>query len=74
MSGVFLSVSRDGWTNGLQLSVEDNSGGFRLAGPKFNGSGEYVLRRELDSRDCDELEHYIAKARASLAKARGEQP
>ncbi len=69
---VFLEVSKDGWTNGIQLSINGGGIGYRLAGPKFNGSQTTLLKRVLDARDCDELEHFIAKARAALAKATGD--
>ena len=65
---VYLVVSVDGWTNGIQLSVNDEGGGFRLAGPKFNGSQKTLLKWVLDERGCAELEAYIAKARAGFAK------
>ncbi|MFJ4847597.1 hypothetical protein [Streptomyces sp. NPDC088733] len=61
---VTIDISRDGWTNGLQLSInerdEDGRGhGYRLAGPKFNGSGEPVLSAELDERDAREIRAYL---------------
>jgi len=61
---ITLEVSRDGWTNGVQLSINklDEKGvgwGYRIAGPKFNGSGETLLKRELDQRDVDEIRRYL---------------
>lgn len=61
---ITLEVSRDGWTDRLQLSISqlDDEGrghGYRLAGPKFNGSGEALLKRELDQRDADEIRAYL---------------
>lgn len=57
---VVLDVDRDGWTQNLQLNIvtlnENNSGmGFRLAGPKYNGSSTNLLRAELDERDAAEI-------------------
>lgn len=63
---VYLEVTKDGWTKGIQLSINDGNGGYRIAGPKFNGSSTTLLKRVLDERDCRELEAYIAKARASF--------
>lgn len=61
---VFLCVDRDGWTNSLQLSLEyDNGTGYRLAGPKYNGSSTNLLRRKLTLHDCDELAAAIKKVR-----------
>lgn len=67
MSGtdkIAIDVSRDGLTNGLQLSInqtgEDGAGhGYRLAGPKFNGSGKVLLSRTLDERDAAEIRRYL---------------
>jgi hypothetical protein len=57
---ITLEVDRDGWTNGIQLSInrlneEGVGSGYRLAGPKFNGSGKTLLTRTLDQRDADEI-------------------
>jgi len=59
-----IDVTRDGWTGKLQLSIsqldEDGAGhGFRLAGPKFNGSSEPVLSRILDRDDAEEIRRYL---------------
>lgn len=59
-----LEVSRDGWTKGLQLSINqrDEKGlgsGYRLAGPKFNGSGETLLTRTLTEEDAKEIRTYL---------------
>jgi hypothetical protein len=61
---ITIDVSRDGLTNGLQLSInqidEDDAGhGYRLAGPKFNGSGKVLLSRTLDERDAAEIRRYL---------------
>lgn len=55
-----MDVDRDGWTKGIQLNIaeldENNSGwGYRLAGPKYNGSSKNLLRVELDERDAGEI-------------------
>ena len=61
---IHIDVCRDGLTNGLQLSInhtdEDGAGhGYRLAGPKFNGSGRVLLSRTLDERDAAEIRRYL---------------
>jgi hypothetical protein len=61
---ITLEVDRDGLTGKLQLSIqqthENGAGhGYRLAGPKFNGSGKNLLKRELDQRDADEIRGYL---------------
>ncbi|WP_432111391.1 hypothetical protein [Streptomyces sp. YPW6] len=55
-----IDLDRDGWTQNLQLNIvtldENGTGtGYRLAGPKYNGSSENLLRVELDERDAAEI-------------------
>lgn len=74
-SGVYIAVDRDGWTKGIQLSVgvQDKDGGghgYRLSGPKFNGSSSQIDRHYLTERDIGEIEGYLRLARAYLAPTR----
>ena len=62
-----LEVSRDGRTGGLQLSINDvyehgGGTGYRLAGPKFSGSGEVLMSHALTSRDVGELRRWLDRA------------
>ncbi|MGW9638867.1 hypothetical protein ACWHAU_06870 [Streptomyces albidoflavus] len=55
-----LEVDRDGWTSNLQVNLaqvdDNNSGwGYRLAGPKYNGSSRNLLSQTLDERDAQEI-------------------
>lgn len=64
---IVLDVDKDGWTGQLQLSINlahANGGGhgYRLAGPKFNGSGKNLLSHDLDQRDADEIRSYLDAA------------
>ncbi len=64
---IVMDVDRDGWTNGLQLNIaeldENNAGwGYRIAGPKYNGSSKNLLRVELDERDANEIRKMLDKA------------
>lgn len=57
---IFIDVDRDGWTKNLQINIatvdENGSGtGYRLAGPKYNGSSQLLLRHELTERDAAEI-------------------
>ena len=54
-----IEVYRDGWTGALQISIGDGRTGYRIAGPKFNGSGECLLSKKLDSRDVKEIREYL---------------
>ncbi|WP_413102254.1 hypothetical protein [Streptomyces sp. Inha503] len=62
-----LAVDRDGWTNGLQLQIAnlDENGhgsGYRLAGPKYNGSGKRLIEEELSARDVAEIRKFLDEA------------
>ncbi|MFE2407043.1 hypothetical protein ACFXDE_01730 [Kitasatospora sp. NPDC059408] len=62
---ITIEVCRDGWTKGLQISINqvDENGrghGYRLAGPKFNGSSTSLLKTELDDRDATEIRALLA--------------
>lgn len=64
---IVMDVDRDGWTQNLQLNIVnlDESGrgmGFRLAGPKYNGSSTNLLRTELDDRDAKEIRDALNEA------------
>jgi hypothetical protein len=68
-AGVCLCIDRNGWDGGLQVSVDFGGSGYRLCGPKYNGSSTPVIRHKLTQRDCDELERAIALARAQFNPA-----
>lgn len=61
-----LDVDRDGLTGRLQLSINqwdaDGGGhGYRIAGPKYNGTGRSLVRHRLDARDATEIRAYLDK-------------
>jgi hypothetical protein len=61
---ISIDLDRDGWTGQLQLSInatdENGSGhGYRIFGPKYNGSGHGITRVVLDRRDADEIRAYL---------------
>ena len=71
---IVMDVTRDGWTNGVQLGIsaldENGSGlGYRIAGPKYNGSQSLLLRTDLDERDAREIREHLDKAFPSQAEA-----
>jgi hypothetical protein len=65
MSDVYLTVSRDRWTNGLQLSIDTENHGYRIAGPKFNGSSTTLIKHKLNARDVSEIQSYLDAATRS---------
>ena len=59
----FFALYKDGWTGGLQLAIEDTNGsGFRIAGPKFNGSGKPLQKHKISERDAKEIRSYLDRA------------
>lgn len=67
---VSITVWKDAWTGAMQMSIDDDDGGFRLIGPKFSGNSTPLLKYNLTSeRDIAEIESYCKRARAAIAKA-----
>ncbi len=56
---LLLTLDKDGWTKSLQLSIEDDIGGYRLCGPKYNGSSARLMTHVLKQRDADEIRRYL---------------
>ena len=55
-----FQVDRDGHTGKIQLNIGNPNGcGFRLGGPKYNGSSKNLLTVELTKRDADEIRQYL---------------
>jgi len=51
-----VSISVDKSPSGqLQVSITDAYGGYRLAGPKYNGFSKNLLLKELTPRDAKEI-------------------
>lgn len=71
MSGLYIEISRDAWTNGVQISVNDNDGGYRLSGPKFNGSQSIIAKAVLGKYERAELRKYLDRADAAEAGTSG---
>lgn len=58
-----IRVDKDGWTGNLQVNIcVPESGGYRLAGPKYNGSSENLLKRRLNQRDADTIRSMLDEA------------
>lgn len=61
--GLHFCVDQDGWTGGYQLSIGDDTGGYRLCGPKYNGSSNRLITYIPSDSDLDAIEEYIAAER-----------
>lgn len=64
MDKLTMTVSQDGPTGRLQLAVHkvDEAGaghGYRIAGPKFSGSGRTLLTHVLNEEDAAEIRRYL---------------
>lgn len=58
---IYLDLDKDGLTGGLQLSIGDDSGGHRIAGPKYSGHSSRVQRKLLSAHDAEEIRAYLDK-------------
>ena len=65
-----MTVYVEVWENhaGVQVSIsdlDDNGAGdgYRLLGPKFDGTSRLLAKHELDERDAAELERFAKKVR-----------
>ena len=70
MEKVFLFVDKDGFSKGFQVSIGTDDGGYRIAGPKYNGSSKSLIKHELDERDVAEIKKYLDKV-APLTAPKG---
>ena len=50
-----LSLYEDGWTGDYQIAIEDDHGGQRLLGPKFNGSSTLLRSKALSKYDLESI-------------------
>lgn len=65
MKRAYISVDRRTVDGALQISIgeEDDNGcgtGYRIAGPKYDGSGKSLLKHFLSDRDKREIAEYLA--------------
>lgn len=56
---VTINVDRDGWTGLLQVSIGNDRHGYRLAGPKYNGSSETLLAADIDAETAERVAQLI---------------
>ena len=58
---IYLSVDKDNMTGGIQISINDGDGGYRLAGPKYSGYSETLKRHTLTQEDVAQIRAYLRK-------------
>jgi hypothetical protein len=56
---VYLTVDQTP-EGSFQLSIGDENGGYRIAGPKFDGRSKTILRHVIRPRDVTEIGQYLA--------------
>lgn len=57
-----------------QASINDEDGGFRIAGGKYDGRGTVLLEKELSARDAEQIRHYLDAAFPPAALSRAADP
>ncbi len=57
-----LRVYKDEWTKATQVSLDTKDDGYRLLGPKFNGSSSLVASQELTLADAREMRRMLDEA------------
>jgi hypothetical protein len=63
MADVFLTVGKRRTDGAIQISIEKDGIGYRIAGPKFDGDGYNLLRHKLTKRDGEEIRAFLRKVR-----------
>lgn len=56
---VFITVDQRGSDGAFQMSIWASDVGYRIAGPKYDGTNRPILRRKLTKRDADEIRSYL---------------
>lgn len=59
--GLRIDVDKDGLTGMMQMSISDDLGGYRLAGPTYNGSGRNVFSARINEHAAAEIRKYLDK-------------
>lgn len=60
MSKIYLSIDQTP-EGALQLSVNDENGGYRIFGPKYDGRSKPIRKHEITERDVSEIGSYLIR-------------
>jgi len=60
MSKIYFSIDQTPEGH-FQLAINDESGGYRICGPKYDGRSKTVKKHELSARDVAEIGQYFTK-------------
>lgn len=58
---VTFTIDRDGYTNSIQMSIGNESHGYRLAGPKYLGASTTLLAIPVDAGMAAEIRDRITR-------------
>lgn len=58
---VFLTIDKRARDGALQISIGTEDGGYRIAGPKYDGIGTTLLRHEITPTEAKEINAYLKK-------------
>jgi hypothetical protein len=56
---VYLTVDKRTCDGAIQISIGNDRMGYRIAGPKYDGSGKTLLKKELSERDREEIRSWL---------------
>ena len=59
---ITLDIDRCNATQRLQISIGDESGGYRVAGPKYTGNSTHLRTVKIDERTAKEMIRYLKQA------------
>lgn len=59
---VYISVDKRSRDGAIQVSINADGHGFRIAGPKYDGSGTNLLTKEITATDAAEIKRYLKQA------------
>jgi len=67
---IYFEIDKDTLTGGLQLCIGDDTGGYRIAGPKYSGNSKRLQRHEIDAYDAQKIREHLDTAfpRQSLSE------
>lgn len=61
LKGVYFSIDENSQGQ-IQLAINYGPNGYRICGPKYDGSGRTIKRHELTASDIKELRNYLTAA------------
>lgn len=60
MAKIYLTIDQTP-EGALQLSINDEGGGYRIFGPKYDGRSKTIRKHEITMRDVSEIGQYFTR-------------